>query len=363
MTGNLFSEQQRVAAATDHSAANAYDAGRGATVDDPELSVVHSLGHCALEVRPHLVLREIAQLVGRVVPPHISIQADVPEELWPIVGDPGEIHRALINVLINACAAMPAGGHLVLTAANVTVQEVPASPIFDAPPGDYVGVAVSDTGCGIDQMPLRLGVGLRLAHVARVLRNHRGFARIESRANQLTTVSLYFPRAENASGPSDSVAEPAERPAGSILVVDDDETILDLSRRILSLAGYKVFIARGGREALAIFGRCRSEIGLVLTDLAMPGLNGFTLVWALRRSKPDLRVMVATGHGSSDNLRELDRMGVRQVLLKPYTSQHLRDAVARALAEPVQCEPDLFIAGWASSGTFSADTFSDSGNP
>jgi DNA-binding NarL/FixJ family response regulator len=81
----------------------------------------------------------------------------------------------------------------------------------------------------------------------------------------------------------------------------------------------------------------------VITDLAMPGMNGFTLVWALRRSKPDLRVMVATGQGTEANLRELEKMGVREVLLKPFSSHRLLDAVSRTLAEPAQCEPDLFL--------------------
>lgn len=104
-----------------------------------------------------------------------------------------------------------------------------------------------------------------------------------------------------------------------------------------------MLVASEGREALALFARHRAEIGLVVTDLAMPGMNGFTLVWALRRSKPDLRVMVATGQGTDANLRELERMGVREVLLKPFSSRRLLDGVARTMAEPAQCEPDLFL--------------------
>jgi len=147
-----------------------------------------------------------------------------------------------------------------------------------------------------------------------------------------------------------AVSEPVGRAHGRILVVDDEDTILDLSRRILERAGYEVILASEGREALSLFARHRAEIGLVITDLAMPGMNGFTLVWALRRSKPDLRVMVATGQGSQTNLRELERMGVRQVLLKPFSARRLLEAVAQALAEPVGCEPDLFLGEVAVSG-------------
>jgi DNA-binding NtrC family response regulator len=126
-------------------------------------------------------------------------------------------------------------------------------------------------------------------------------------------------------------------------LVDDEDSILTLSRRILERAGYEVLVASNGHEALKVFMRQRNEISLVITDLAMPEMNGFTLVWALRRSKPDLRVMVATGHGTEASLRELELMGVREVLMKPFTSRQLLDAVGRAQSEPVCCEPDLFL--------------------
>jgi DNA-binding NarL/FixJ family response regulator len=109
-------------------------------------------------------------------------------------------------------------------------------------------------------------------------------------------------------------------------------------------------VASEGREALALFARHRGEIGLVMTDLAMQGMNGFTLIWALRRSKPDLRVMVATGHGSDANIRELEQMGVRGVLLKPFSPNQLIEGVARTLAEPVECEPELFLDSAVANG-------------
>ena len=107
-------------------------------------------------------------------------------------------------------------------------------------------------------------------------------------------------------------------------MVDDEESILTLSRRILERAGYEVLVASNGHEALNVFMRQRNEISLVITDLAMPEMNGFTLVWALRRSKPDLRVMVATGHGTEASLREHFKIGDelrRRNLFTNYQSQ------------------------------------------
>jgi hypothetical protein len=299
--------------------------------------------NCTLVVQPGHLLREVAHLAAEVFPPNIAVQADVPEELWPIRGDPAAMHQALIDVLLNARAAMPEGGRLALSARNVAVPDVPDTPFFDAPAGDYVEMIVADTGPDIEQDTEGLSIGPDFARMARVLRNHGGYARIDARAGRGTTVFLYFRRAVLASAPIDSVAGPVKRPAGRILVVDDEEVILEICRLILTRAGYDVLVARNGSEALALFERQRSGIGLVLTDLAMPDMNGMTLLWTLRRSKPGLRVMVTTGRVTGDDFRELEHMGVKQVLWKPFTSGQLREAVSQTLAEPVRCEPELFL--------------------
>ena len=281
--------------------------------------------------------------MAEVFPPNIAVLADVPAELWPIRGDPGAMHQALIDVLLNARAAMSGGGCLTLSARNVAVSDVPDTPFFAAPTGDCVEMIIADTGPDIDRDAGGLSIGPDFVRMARVLRNHGGYARIEARAGQGTTVFLYFPRALLASTPIDSVAGSAKPPADSILVVDDEEAILGLCQLVLPPAGHEVLVARDGSEALALFERQRSEIGLVLADLVLPDMNGMTLVWALRRSKPGLRVMVTTGHVPRDNFHELERMGVKQVLWKPFAPRQLTEAVSQTLAEPVQCEPELFL--------------------
>jgi len=322
---------------------NPSGANRGAHRADPVIPFPKDNEDCALLVQPGHLLREVVHLVAEVFPPNIAVQADVPAELWPIRGDPGAMHQALIDVLLNARAAMSGGGCLTLSARNVAVSDVPDTPFFAAPTGDCVEMIIADTGPDIDRDAGGLSIGPDFVRMARVLRNHGGYARIEARAGQGTTVFLYFPRAVPASTPIDSVAGSAKRPAGSILVVDDEEAILGLCQLILPPAGYEVLVARDGSEALALFERQRAEIGLVLADLVMPDMNGMTLVWALRRSKPGLRVMVTTGRIPRDDFHELERMGVKQVLWKPFTPRQLTEAVSQTLAEPVQCEPELFL--------------------
>jgi CheY-like chemotaxis protein len=342
MTENLLLEQPCEAQVDCLVETNLYG-GDGARGADPVLPFPKDNGNCALVVHPGHLLREVAHLAAEVFPANIAVQADVPAELWPICGDPGTMHQALIDVLLNARAAMPEGGHLTLSARNVAVADVPDTPFFDAPAGDYVEMVFADTGPDVDHDTEGRSIGPDFVRMARVLRNHGGYARIEARAGQGTTVFLYFRRAVIESDPMDAGAGIAQRPAGSILVVDDEDAILELCHLVLTHAGYDVLVAHDGSEALALFERQRSEIGLVLADLVMPDMNGMTLVWALRRSKPGMRVMLTTGQVTRSNFRELESMGVKQVLWKPFTPQQLTDAVSRTLAEPVRCEPELFL--------------------
>jgi two-component system cell cycle sensor histidine kinase/response regulator CckA len=356
MAANLLGEQPLSEENSELVETIEHSAERGAAVIRQVLTFAHGSENCAVALQPRYIIREVARLAAEVFPPNIAIRADVPSTLWPIVGDPGEIQQALVNVLLNAREAMPEGGHIAISAHNHPLAPLPAMPFFNPEPGDFVEIAIEDDGPGLDpDVASRAwepfvttkgsgqGAGLGLCRVAGVMRSHGGFGQLRARRGKGTRVSLFFPRLSAVEAAPAAVFEMPAQDAGRILVVDDEEPILTLSRRILEGAGYEVMVASEGREALGLFARHRVDIGLVLTDLAMPGMNGFTLLWALRRSKPDLRVMVATGQGTEANLRELEKMGVREVLLKPFSSRRLLDGVTRALAEPVQCEPDLFL--------------------
>lgn len=357
MAANILGEQELSDENSELVHTIEHSAERGAAVIRQVLTFAQGSANCEMVVQPRYLLREVTRLAAAIFPSNIGVCDDVPESLWNIVGDPAEMHQALVNVLLNARDAMPEGGSISISARNRTLRTLPSLPFFSPAPGDFVEIAIEDTGPGIDPdvatrawepfvttKGMGQGAGLGLSRVAGVLRSHGGFGEMRTRAERGTRVSLYFPRGEAVPvAVSEESPELTRRDIGRILVVDDEDSILTLSRRILERAGYEVLVASNGHEALNVFMRQRNEISLVITDLAMPEMNGFTLVWALRRSKPDLRVMVATGHGTEASLRELELMGVREVLMKPFTSRQLLDAVVRAQAEPVCCEPDLFL--------------------
>jgi len=357
MAANILGEQELSDENSELVHTIEHSAERGAAVIRQVLTFAQGSANCEMVVQPRYLLREVTRLAAALFPSNIGVCDDVPESLGNIVGDPAEMHQALVNVLLNARDAMPEGGRISISARNRTLRTLPSLPFFSPVPGDFVEIAIEDTGPGIDPdvasrawepfvttKGMGQGAGLGLSRVAGVLRSHGGFGEMCTRAERGTRVSLYFPRGEAVPvAVSEEIPELTRRDIGRILLVDDEDSILTLSRRILERAGYEVLVASNGHEALKVFMRQRNEISLVITDLAMPEMNGFTLVWALRRSKPDLRVMVATGHGTEASLRELELMGVREVRMKPFTSRQLLDAVGRAQSEPVCCEPDLFL--------------------
>ncbi len=357
MAANILGEQDLSEENCELVRSIEHSAERGAAVIRQVLTFARGSENCEMELQPRYLVREVARLAAEIFPPGLGVRAELPANLWSIVGDPAEIHQAIVNVLLNARDAMSDSGNIAISVHNRIIDTVPASAFFDAEPGEFVEICVEDDGPGMDPEVVSRawepfvttkgsgqGAGLGLSRVAGVLRSHNGFGRIQPKPGGGTRTSLYFPRSAAASATGlVEEARAAEGEIGRILVVDDEEEILTLSRKILERAGYEVLVASEGREALGVFMRHRTEIGLVITDLAMPGMNGFTLIWALRRAKPDLRVMVATGQGTEANLRELELMGVREVLLKPFTSRRMLDAVAATLSGPVQCEPELFL--------------------
>lgn len=347
---SLGPDEQELVDTIEHSAQ------RAASMVRQVLTFARGSTACGVVVQSHHLLKEVARLAAEVFPPSISVRAELSTHLWPLVGDPAAIHQAVVQLLVNARDASAEGGQIVLSARNMHVGEIPESRVFSCRPGDFLCIMVEDSGSNTtpdraahlwepyatasaeDAAPT-----LGLSAVAGVLRSHGGFGRVRCQPGRGMIVELYFPRA--ALEANRGVQAELRRPesVGKILVVDDEHPILLLSQKILSKAGYEVLVASEGREALNLFVRHRAEIGLVITDLAMPGMNGFTLIWALRRAKPDLRVMVATGEGSEDNIRELEQMGVRHVLLKPFTTKRLLDSVASALADPVESAAALYV--------------------
>jgi CheY-like chemotaxis protein len=263
-----------------------------------------------------------------------------------IRADPAQINQALLNLAANARDAMPRGGRLLIETANVALDEAEAEAHPGMKPGRYVLLTVSDTGVGMTpEVRSRLfepffttkespkGSGLGLATVYGIVRQSSGHIRVDSAPGHGATFRIYFPVAGEAAR---NVAAPQLRhpvPAGhrTILLVESDEYIMEMTRAILVREGYSVLIAPDSGTAEAIAQEHRGPIDLVLTDVTMPGISGKALCERIRRTRPDVKVMYTAAYTEDAKAQNgVAEPGV-PLVQKPFSPQDLVRRVQEAL--------------------------------
>jgi two-component system, cell cycle sensor histidine kinase and response regulator CckA len=289
-------------------------------------------------VRPELLVRELTSISQQTFPKNIRVTGESEKGLWPIIGDSTQLHQVLLNLSVNARDAMPDGGLLAITAQNVTFDEHTARETMGARPGPYLLLKVVDTGMGIppDIMDkifdpffttkeVGKGTGLGLSTVIGIVKSHAGFLSLKSEVGKGTTFEIYLPASPKGLGsdPSEGAAAAPRGEGELILIVDDEKNIRDTIRDLLVKYGYQVITAADGAEATVEYARHGKDIKVVITDLEMPIMNGVTLVQVLKKMNPSLVAIVSSGIASMEGMeqrkKELDVLGVRQILTKPYT--------------------------------------------
>jgi CheY-like chemotaxis protein len=241
---------------------------------------------------------------------------------------------------------MPRGGKLTIEAENRRLDEMYAGMLKGASPGDYVVITITDTGTGvppeiIDRIfdpffttkePGR-GTGLGLATVQTIAANHGGFIIVESKPGRGTNFKIYLPAHEAASQKQAEEGHP-NIPFGKdelILVVDDEAAVREMTRTTLEAFGYRALTADDGATALGVFAAHKNEISVVIADLMMPVMDGLKTIRALQNLNPQVRVLASSGLVESAQEAELNRLGVKTVLVKPYSAEILLKTVAQAL--------------------------------
>jgi PAS domain S-box-containing protein len=298
-----------------------------------------------LPIDVRICLEEVAALLRRTIDPRITMEVRSAPDLWVIQADSGQINQVLMNLCLNARDAMPEGGHLLLEAENVVVNEEQARQSVQARPGQFARLRVSDSGRGIppDVLPhvfepffttkgLGEGTGLGLATVFGVVGQHEGWVECSSTVNQGTCFTLYLPRCESAARPIMPAAAP-RAPVGTetILLADDDVMVRSVGQEILRRYGYKVLPAEDGERAAAIYSQEQDRIDLVILDLSMPRVSWRDTLRHLLQINPRVRVLLASGH--TGQIHEPAAEGVVGFLTKPYRSEDLAAAVRKALDE------------------------------
>ena len=323
-------------------------AERGASIVKQVLTFARGADGDRLLLQPIYLVQEIVKIAEETFPKSVAVRTAYPEDLWTIVADPTQLHQVLLNLCINARDAMPTGGTLTLALENFEVDDHYASMTPGAKAGPHVLLEVSDTGTGIPReiidkifdpffttKELGQGTGLGLSTVIGIVKSHGGFVSVYSEIGRGTTFKVFLP-ANRSELPAAQTAEAAPLPPAHgelLLIVDDEKPILQVAQALLEGHGYQVLTAGDATEALAIFALRMEEIKLVLTDLAMPFMDGIAFIRTLQKMKPDVRVIASTGRGGQEeHANDFAALNVRASLTKPYNKDKLLKTLHDALS-------------------------------
>ena len=322
------------------------NAERGADLVKQVLTFARGMSGERLTIRLRHIIKELVGVLKETLPKSINVKFDIEPELWTISADPTQIHQVLMNVCLNARDAMPTGGTLSISAKNIGIEENYARLNIDAEAGNYVLLTVSDTGTGMSAdivqrmydpffttKEIGKGTGLGLSTTLTIVKSHGGFISVYSEIYKGTSFSIYFPSAETVSAPDRTVVT-TQLPRGNdelILVVDDEENIREVTRATLERFGYRVVTAVDGTDALAVFAKRGDEIVAVLTDLAMPYMDGEALIRTLKKINTNVKVIAMSGLLSPGQMTELRSLNVTEFLSKPYTTETLLNTLGNLL--------------------------------
>ncbi len=325
------------------------NAERGADLVKQVLTFARGMSGERIPVQLRHVIKDLVGVLGETMPKSITVRHQIETELWAISADPTQIHQVLMNVCINARDAMPSGGTLSLNAANVEIDESYARINVDAEPGRYILITISDTGTGMTAEVVKRifdpffttkeigkGTGLGLATTMTIVRSHGGFIDVYSEPGKGTRFSIYLSSDEDLNEPSSQTPKDV-LPHGSgelILVVDDEDSIRSVAEAMLDSFDYRIVTAVDGTDALAVYSQNRDDIAVVLTDIAMPYMDGEALIRALKKINPDIRVVAMSGLMSAEQTAELQGLKVGGFLSKPFTAEQLLTTLSDVLKKP-----------------------------
>jgi PAS domain S-box-containing protein len=291
------------------------------------------------------VVTDVEQLLRRTLGEHVELHSSLAGDLRPVLADPGQLEQILVNLAVNARDAMPDGGTLRIDTANMDIDEEYAASRPELSPGPHVRLRVSDTGMGMPAetvqrafdpffttKPPGQGTGLGLATVYGIIQQAGGRAQIYSEPGVGTTITVLLPSTDRASAPAESQTDsPAPAGEATILLVEDEQALREVTRRILVGAGYRVIVAASGPEALDAAAEYPGSIDLLLSDVIMPQMPGPQLAKLLVGVRPLVRVLLMSGFAQPilDSGGHLDDGAV--LIEKPFSGPSLLAKVAQIL--------------------------------
>lgn len=293
------------------------------------------------------VVANLLKMLGRLIGEQIDLRFDGKTGLPSVEADAGMLEQVLMNLVVNARDAMPKGGRITISTSLADLDETDATANPERRPGRFVCLAVSDTGCGMNEATLKRvfepffttkeagkGTGLGLATVHGIVAQHRGWVEVDSVVSEGSTFRVFLPALARADTPiaADAQVEAVRRGRETILLVEDDTKVRGMIGQALRVLGYRVYEAANGQAAMALWQTHGAQVDLLLTDMVMPeGMTGLELTERLRALRPGLKTIISSGYSA-----EIVQAGVPTAagvvyLPKPYEAKTLAEVVRNCL--------------------------------
>ncbi|MCX5767100.1 MAG: response regulator [Gemmatimonadetes bacterium] len=326
-------------------------AARGAAMVKQVLSFARGLEGEKVAMTVRHVVNDVAKMLDDTLLKDVRVEVVAPRELPSVMADPAQLHQVMLSLCVNAVQAMEGHGLLRIVAEEVTLEQAAALGIAGGRAGHFICISVTDTGPGIVPGVLdRIfepffttkaagqGTGLGLSTSLGIVRSHNGFIGVESIVGRGSMFRVYLPVVEESAEPAAPrtfVGTP-EGHGELVLVVEDEDDVRELVRETLEQFHFRVLTARDGAEGVALFARDGNDIAVVLTDIKMPVLDGIAMTHAIRRLRPNVRVVAMSGVDAS--LADAERLvheSVTRVMQKPFEVATLVRTVREALDAPL----------------------------
>lgn len=320
-------------------------ASRGAQLTQQLLLFARSKKTAFEPINLNTVIKEVLALFSTGVDKKITIEKTLAPDIGMVDCDSGQMHQALLNIVINARDAISENGKITITSGNVYVEDTSSPSLQGLVPGNYVLVSIADNGQGMDKETVAKifdpffttkekgkGTGLGLSMVYDIIKKHQGAIEVNSEIGKGATFNIYLPYSSAQKTPSRPLEDKDDHPQGheTLLLVDDEEVIRGFATEILSAHGYQVIACQNGREASELYAASPGKIDLVILDLFMPVMDGKETLAALKKINPQVRVVISSGYAETKELKGLEGE-IRAFIHKPYKSAELLRKVREVL--------------------------------
>lgn len=280
----------------------------------------------------NLLLIDRQDMLEKIITARIKLKLELDEDLWPVFINGGDFEDAIVNITLNAMHAMKNGGVITVTTKNTHLTTLKAR-YLEIEPGDYVKISITDNGVGISKEiqnkvfdPFftskgKLGAGLGLTQVYTLVKSHAGAVKVDSELDQGACITIYLPKLiDSETASSDADSEPTGTLAGkeTILVVDDEPSLRELTRDILTQHGYQVILAKSGQQALEILKT--QSVDILLSDIIMPEMDGYKLANKVQQNYPDIKIQLVSGYDNNLESEENHNPLYENILHKPFTA-------------------------------------------